>query len=1037
MLVKKSVLFILFVLFIVSNAFSSSLIRTYQFDEPSIQKFDGYSSFTYNECRNYGKEGYPELPYFSVSILLPQNTELNNIKIIGSEYYSTIENIKIKPASKQFPISSSIPLDYVDKPIKEIYQSKDQYPKKIITNFDTNYLCGYSIASFAICPVNYIPASNQVKLLKEITFEIETKFSSVASDANRFIKNTSEVKKRIEKIVDNPEMLSQYSIPAQTKDMEEDILLITSTALLPAFNDYISFKQETGFVVATETTENIYSTYSGADSQEKIRNCIIHHYTNNGIEYVILGGDSDTDNSSDIIVPHRGMSAVDDPTIPSDMYYAGLDGNWDTDNDGIWGEENEWDLYAEVSIGRICADSAIEVQNFTHKLEMYQNSPVVADITKALMLGEELNNAPQTNGGTYKNEIVTGGTFNGYTTEGISNDFSVSTLYQMNTNWDKYDVFDQFNSSGVNLLNHLGHSSPSFNMNMYNSDITTTNFTNDGVSRGYVVGYSQGCYNGSFDNWHFDGYYQSDDCFAEKITTLETAEVACVANSRYGWYEPGGTNSSSQYYDRLFYDAIFGQDIFTIGDINRHSKEVDVSMIQGDEYIRWTAYETNLFGDPSMDIWTDAPVAINATYPASIAIGSSSITFTTDAAFARIGLMQNGELIGRGHADATGDIIVNLFSAIDDPNDISVSIIAHNKVRHIGTIVVVSDEAYVIYDSYQINDTSGNNNGEADFGETIALDFTLKNVGNYEATNVNATISTVDSYVTISDATEYYGQIAAGSTTLRNNAFSFSVADDIPDQHVINFDLEVTGSSNRETWNSFFSVTVNAPSLTTDGVIIDDSSFNNNGRLDPGESVSLIIPTNNIGSSDSPNAIGYLSCTSSYISIGNSTYDFGSINSGSTENALFNVIVDADTPIGTNVIFDYTVDSGNYDVSDSFDKMIGLIVEDYESGDFSSFPWTFSGNADWIIDSAESNEGMYCGKSGLITDSQTSEMILTGNVTAAGNLSFYRRVSSESGYDFLKFYIDDTEQDSWSGEVTWAEVSYSVSAGEHTFKWGL
>jgi hypothetical protein len=44
-------------------------------------------------------------------------------------------------------------------------------------------------------------------------------------------------------------------------------------------------------------------------------------------------------------------------------------------------------------------------------------------------------------------------------------------------------------------------------------------------------------------------------------------------------------------------------------------------------------------------------------------------------------------------------------------------------------------------------------------------------------------------------------------------------------------------------------------------------------------------------------------------------------------------------------------------------------------------------------------------------------------------------VSSEATYDFLRFYIDNTEKDAWSGEEDWAEVTYNVSAGTHTFKW--
>jgi hypothetical protein len=98
------------------------------------------------------------------------------------------------------------------------------------------------------------------------------------------------------------------------------------------------------------------------------------------------------------------------------------------------------------------------------------------------------------------------------------------------------------------------------------------------------------------------------------------------------------------------------------------------------------------------------------------------------------------------------------------------------------------------------------------------------------------------------------------------------------------------------------------------------------------------------------------------------------------------------------------------------------------------FPWEMSGDASWII-SPESYEGAWCAKSGDINDYDTSTMSVDLNVTAAGDISFQYKVSSESNYDFLRFYLDGSELGSWDGEQGWAEFSYPVTAGEHTFTW--
>ncbi len=106
----------------------------------------------------------------------------------------------------------------------------------------------------------------------------------------------------------------------------------------------------------------------------------------------------------------------------------------------------------------------------------------------------------------------------------------------------------------------------------------------------------------------------------------------------------------------------------------------------------------------------------------------------------------------------------------------------------------------------------------------------------------------------------------------------------------------------------------------------------------------------------------------------------------------------------------------------------------FESGTFEP-SWTFSGNAPWTISTESPYDGLYCSKSGAIGNSQNSDMSIELFLTSGGNVSFFRKVSSESGYDYLTFYIDGVQQGQWSGTVAWGEVSYTVAAGQHTFKW--
>jgi uncharacterized repeat protein (TIGR01451 family) len=100
------------------------------------------------------------------------------------------------------------------------------------------------------------------------------------------------------------------------------------------------------------------------------------------------------------------------------------------------------------------------------------------------------------------------------------------------------------------------------------------------------------------------------------------------------------------------------------------------------------------------------------------------------------------------------------------------------------------------YDGHAINDDSGNGDGKANPGETVQLTVTLRNSGSDAANDVQATISTSDPYVTlILSDTATYGDIAGGGTATHTAPLSFRISLTAPDQHVIQFDLDINASN--------------------------------------------------------------------------------------------------------------------------------------------------------------------------------------------------------------------------------------------------
>lgn len=103
--------------------------------------------------------------------------------------------------------------------------------------------------------------------------------------------------------------------------------------------------------------------------------------------------------------------------------------------------------------------------------------------------------------------------------------------------------------------------------------------------------------------------------------------------------------------------------------------------------------------------------------------------------------------------------------------------------------------------------------------------------------------------------------------------------------------------------------------------------------------------------------------------------------------------------------------------------------------DTSGWKTSSGANAWWAAATDSTFGNPYSLKSATIANGQTAAIEVRGSFKA-GNVSFNKRVSSESGKDFLYFYVDGVVKGSWSGESAWGAAGpYAVSAGAHTFKW--
>jgi parallel beta-helix repeat protein len=588
---------------------------TYSFPQPTLEDIminnTVYTRVLCSETSSYGNPGEPLLPVRGARILTPQGRTVSNIRITTGEKNTLMLENKIEPGATPVPLSqpeTACP----PEPNGTIYGSSNPFPDVVFHSVGVYNAKGYQILIGRCCPVQYISAENILYYYSSVTVTVTT---VPATNVNQLFRGLETDKEQIKRMVDNPEVLSSYATGQSPGRLtqEYDLLILTTNALKQGFQRLAEVHNATGIRTIIKTLGTDIPLGDGTNQTiENIRNYIRDAYNHSHLSYVLIGGDQD-------VIPARflyyGDYEGDSYTGPSDLYYACLDGTFNYDNDTRWGEPTDGehggdvDLLAEVYVGRACVGNLIEVGYFVGKTLDYMSRGVNDEyLSNYLMVGEFMGSNPFGDfyfGEDYMDQLINGSSASGYTTVGIPNTeyslYNVSRLYDRD--WPGFNPYDPYHNlwpveeiisrinSGVHVINHMGHAGKYVDMrlNLITNDLDR--LTNDE----YCFIYSQGCDAGAFDRNASDNpQHPIVDCFAEHITIKnEHGAFAGIWNSRLGWIGP------SQYYQRQFWDAVFGENITVMSQANQDSKEDNIYRIN-ETHMRWCCYELNLFGDPAL-----------------------------------------------------------------------------------------------------------------------------------------------------------------------------------------------------------------------------------------------------------------------------------------------------------------------------------------------------------------------------------------------------------------------------------------------------
>jgi hypothetical protein len=587
------------------------------------------------------KPGSPLLPTRLVSIEIPPGATVLGVSAQGEDSIFKA-GIEIYPNQPQTPTNQEEPADFV-QPDPNVYDSSHKIPERIAISDGTRHVRGKTYVALRLNPVRYIPKNQELYLTQSIKVTIDCLTPAIppASTDN-----------------ENDQMLHAplglYDSPTQATDQRDDdmsthadvqtssieisthiqydYLIITGSDLVDTFQLLADHRQNfNAYSTKILTIDEINTQYDGTrpdgntDLQTKIRNAIADYVQNNGTTYVVLGGDN-------TIVPDRdtyvSVGSYEESHMPTDLYYAGLDGTWDEwDMDGTYGEayvdsqwdQNEGDLSADVLLGRIPIQTPDQAAAYINKVIAYETEPSNEILKKMLIAGEKLWNRYADN--SRPDEVLTDGHIQFRdsnhqsvsdaeiwgrrmyrdTVENYFQDNQISYLFDTLTSWDT-DTAGSYASSRDNMIIKFNEG---WNFMTYNTHGNTNIWATESkyfkdshaiqLNNLTAFVYTIACITGAFDRERSlsEGFIRNPNGGA----------IAYMGCSRYGWGSPGSNHGgTSLNYQRKFYEKVFKDEITNVGEaFNAHKAAYSPSSSYNGSY-RWVQFGMNLQGDPAVEI---------------------------------------------------------------------------------------------------------------------------------------------------------------------------------------------------------------------------------------------------------------------------------------------------------------------------------------------------------------------------------------------------------------------------------------------------
>lgn len=568
-------------LMIILASSTGQLTQAVQMDpgRVSVEKKGDATLFKYEGAFPGRDIGEPALPVLEKFFLLPPGATVDSVVVDEIKGFVLATGVQV--ATLQWPRLPELPVpDSVAPRIKN-----GKFPEAPAELGYLGDMRGARIAVLRLFPLGYDLDKGEVWFNQ--TFRLRIFYTDGSGETGWVTGPWAEF---INDLVENP------GLPP-SPNWGTDYIIITSEALAGSFGRLLEWKTKKGMNGKIFTVEWITSVYPGVDRQERIRNFIKDAYERLGVSFVLLGGNQ-------YVVPMRmayqpmGYPQYGD-SVPTDLYYACLDGDWNPDGDHHWGEwPDTVDFLPDVFVARVPVSQVSEAEAYIDKLIRYETEGPTCP-TRAVVHASDLFSAGD---GAYYGRRVA---------RHFPGDFRLDSLYEATIGHDitSKEILDTLNQ-GPGYLFMIGHG------NWWRVQLDRSTGANLDLENARSLVNPTGFFN-MIVSCHGNSVYESS---VGKAMFLDPhgGSIASLGSGKLDFADYGILVAESVLVN------IFRDGLFYAGQADLTARATWVGMATTSPLARHLLMAYNLMGDPSTELWTGTPGVLDVLHD-SIADVSFSV----------------------------------------------------------------------------------------------------------------------------------------------------------------------------------------------------------------------------------------------------------------------------------------------------------------------------------------------------------------------------------------------------------------------------